>query len=164
MLHKLRKKSCVLKSSKNNLLMKTEVYLHPAEMTLRCNLMLDTDYSPPWHDLNTVWIKHLISLCVLFLSAPLQATDARRAFPCWDEPAIKATFDITLIVPKDRVALSNMVRVICSFWTLRNSRLCSAWVTLCCQVSCVCPAFFSPFLLHSLYNRGLTVAAYSTSG
>ncbi|XP_069607811.1 puromycin-sensitive aminopeptidase [Ranitomeya imitator] len=37
-----------------------------------------------------------------------EATDARRAFPCWDEPAIKATFDVILIVPKDRVALSNM--------------------------------------------------------
>uniref|UniRef100_A0A1Q3EWT3 Aminopeptidase n=1 Tax=Culex tarsalis TaxID=7177 RepID=A0A1Q3EWT3_CULTA len=37
-----------------------------------------------------------------------EATDARRCFPCWDEPAIKATFDITLEVPQDRVALSNM--------------------------------------------------------
>lgn len=37
-----------------------------------------------------------------------EATNARQCFPCWDEPAIKATFDISLIVPKDRVALSNM--------------------------------------------------------
>ena len=37
-----------------------------------------------------------------------EATDARRSFPCWDEPAVKSTFDVTLIVPKDRVALSNM--------------------------------------------------------
>ncbi|KAK7112907.1 hypothetical protein V1264_012283 [Littorina saxatilis] len=37
-----------------------------------------------------------------------EATDARRAFPCWDEPAIKATFDVTLVGPKDRVILSNM--------------------------------------------------------
>ncbi|XP_067928547.1 puromycin-sensitive aminopeptidase-like [Watersipora subatra] len=37
-----------------------------------------------------------------------EATDARRALPCWDEPACKATFDVTLVVPKNRVALSNM--------------------------------------------------------
>ena len=45
-----------------------------------------------------------------------EPTDARRAFPCWDEPAVKATFDITLIVHKDRVALCNMVS--CCFWIL----------------------------------------------
>lgn len=37
-----------------------------------------------------------------------EACYAHRCFPCWDEPSIKATFDISLTVPKDRVALSNM--------------------------------------------------------
>ena len=37
-----------------------------------------------------------------------EATDARRSFPCWDEPAAKARFLITLVVPSDLVALSNM--------------------------------------------------------
>ncbi|ORZ34473.1 aminopeptidase [Catenaria anguillulae PL171] len=37
-----------------------------------------------------------------------EATDARRAFPCWDEPALKATFDVTLNVRKELTALSNM--------------------------------------------------------
>ena len=36
-----------------------------------------------------------------------EATDARRAFPCWDEPAHKARFQVTLVVPDHLVALSN---------------------------------------------------------
>ena len=38
----------------------------------------------------------------------LEATDARRAFPCWDEPSLKATFLMTLVVPSDMTAVSNM--------------------------------------------------------
>ena len=37
-----------------------------------------------------------------------EATDARRAFPCWDEPAKKATFAVTMVVPNGRQCLSNM--------------------------------------------------------
>jgi len=37
-----------------------------------------------------------------------EATDARRAFPCWDEPDRKARFSVTLIVPEPLTALSNM--------------------------------------------------------
>ncbi|XP_037441407.1 aminopeptidase M1-C-like [Triticum dicoccoides] len=33
---------------------------------------------------------------------------ARRCFPCWDEPAFKAKFKLTLEVPSELVALSNM--------------------------------------------------------
>ena len=36
-----------------------------------------------------------------------EATDARRAFPCWDEPARKAIFRVTLIIPEEMVAVSN---------------------------------------------------------
>jgi len=36
-----------------------------------------------------------------------EATDARRAFPSFDEPAYKATFDITVVAEKKHVVISN---------------------------------------------------------
>ncbi|KAJ7172678.1 leucyl aminopeptidase [Mycena filopes] len=37
-----------------------------------------------------------------------EPTDARAAFPCWDEPSLKATFAITMVSYADTVNLSNM--------------------------------------------------------
>jgi puromycin-sensitive aminopeptidase len=37
-----------------------------------------------------------------------EATSARRALPCFDEPALKAVFEVTILAPKDRIAISNM--------------------------------------------------------
>ncbi len=36
-----------------------------------------------------------------------EATDARRAFPSWDEPDFKAVFSVTLVVASNHVAVSN---------------------------------------------------------
>jgi puromycin-sensitive aminopeptidase len=36
-----------------------------------------------------------------------EATDARRAFPCWDEPALKAVYKVTLVVDENLAAFSN---------------------------------------------------------
>ena len=40
-----------------------------------------------------------------------EATDARRAFPCWDEPALKATFEISLVIDDGLLAVSNCAEV-----------------------------------------------------
>jgi len=39
-------------------------------------------------------------------TSQLESTNARRAFPCWDEPDLKATFEITLVTPADLLAVS----------------------------------------------------------
>ena len=36
-----------------------------------------------------------------------EETDARRAFPCFDEPALKAFFTVHLVTGKDEIAISN---------------------------------------------------------
>jgi aminopeptidase N len=42
------------------------------------------------------------------LSSKLEPAEARRIFPCWDEPAFKATFALTVTVPQSFLAVGNM--------------------------------------------------------
>ncbi|CED82191.1 Puromycin-sensitive aminopeptidase and related aminopeptidases [Phaffia rhodozyma] len=44
----------------------------------------------------------------IYTLTQFEATDARKAMPCWDEPEMKASFSVTMISQADTVNLSNM--------------------------------------------------------
>jgi aminopeptidase N len=44
----------------------------------------------------------------VMLGTQFEATDARRVFPCWDEPSFRARFQLTAVVPENWTAVSNM--------------------------------------------------------
>ncbi len=41
-------------------------------------------------------------------STQFESCDARRAFPCFDEPSLKASLEFEIEIPADQTALSNM--------------------------------------------------------
>ena len=44
----------------------------------------------------------------MLLSTKMESTDARRMFPCWDEPAFRSTFRLIVTVPADWATIANM--------------------------------------------------------
>jgi len=44
----------------------------------------------------------------IMLGTQFEATDARRFFPCWDEPVFRARFQLSVVVPENWLAVSNM--------------------------------------------------------
>ena len=44
----------------------------------------------------------------IVLGTQFEATDARRMFPCWDEPVFRAQFELIVVVPENWLAVSNM--------------------------------------------------------
>ncbi|HUV58342.1 MAG TPA: M1 family metallopeptidase [Acidimicrobiales bacterium] len=75
----------------------------PATITLAFSGILNDQlrgfYKSTFDD--TEGVTHIIA------TTQLAATDARRAFPCWDDPATKASFQVTLVVPERLAAFAN---------------------------------------------------------
>jgi puromycin-sensitive aminopeptidase len=70
------------------------------EFTGSLNDRLRGFYRSTYHDAETGTTRTIAA-------TQFEAADARRAFPCWDEPDRKAVFSITLIVPEGLTAISN---------------------------------------------------------
>lgn len=60
----------------------------------------------------------------------MQATYARKAFPCFDEPAMKAVFNVTIVHDRGTVALSNGKEVgeFNVLWYIFNDAACKIWI------------------------------------
>ncbi|MBV8773999.1 MAG: M1 family metallopeptidase [Deltaproteobacteria bacterium] len=43
----------------------------------------------------------------ILATTQFEATDARRAFPCWDEPALKAVYKVSFVIDENLAAVSN---------------------------------------------------------
>ncbi len=69
------------------------------EFAGRLNDLLRGFYRSTYHDASGT--ERVIA------TTQMQSTDCRRAFPCFDEPDLKAVFGITLIVDEDLLAISN---------------------------------------------------------
>jgi aminopeptidase N len=52
--------------------------------------------------------EHRTGAKKLMLGTQFEATDARRMFPCWDEPSFRSQFQLTAVVPENWTAISNM--------------------------------------------------------
>jgi hypothetical protein len=53
-------------------------------------------------------IKYIDGVRNNMLASHFEPLDARKAFPCFDEPSLKATFEFLIDHPIDTIALSNM--------------------------------------------------------
>jgi aminopeptidase N len=101
---------------------KSAVKLNPKEETLQ--IILPSELAPGSHTLSLSFTGKInqqgqgLFYCryqeqgsgaqKLMLGTQFEATDARRMFPCWDEPSFRAQFQLTAIVPGNFLAVSNM--------------------------------------------------------
>ncbi len=88
----------------------------------RCRVTFPTTLSPGTYDLHLTFngilndklrgfyrstYQDQVGTTHVMAATQFEATDARRAFPCWDEPDFKAVFSTTLVIDPAFMAVSN---------------------------------------------------------
>ena len=110
-------KSCIVKN--NNKAIKTILKLNPKKEELNIKLskkikgksVIEINFSGILNEklLGFYRSQYKQGKKIKYLATTqFEAADARRAFPCWDEPEYKATFDISIIADSKFTAISNM--------------------------------------------------------
>ncbi|XP_077988189.1 aminopeptidase N-like [Glandiceps talaboti] len=75
----------------------------------------------------------------------LESTYARRVFPCFDEPNLKATFEITIKHRKRRQAISNM--------QIKRNQTDGDWVTTYFEQSVVMPTYLNAIVVSDFVHK-----------
>lgn len=74
-----------------------------------------------------------------------EAIHAREAFPCFDEPALKATFDITIVRWRNMTALSNMPKI-------RSETRGNVWIADIFETSMKMSTYLVAFVIGNFTN------------
>jgi aminopeptidase N len=75
----------------------------------RCRLALEFTGRLTEHAQGLFYVRYAApSGKKIMLATQMEPADARRMFPCWDEPVFRATYDLTVVVPQKHLAVSNM--------------------------------------------------------
>src|SRR5262249_56047467 len=67
---------------------------------------LDIDFKAPF-DTRAAGLYRASVRGESYAFTQFEADDARKAFPCWDEPSFKFPYQLTLVVPQADLAVSN---------------------------------------------------------
>ncbi|PJF20032.1 Peptidase M1, membrane alanine aminopeptidase domain-containing protein [Paramicrosporidium saccamoebae] len=139
----------------------------PKTLKSGSNVVVDIEYSGIINDkmagfYRSSYVDKKSGATTYMGATQFESTDARQALPCWDEPAVKATFDVTLVIPEGQVGLSNM--------DITSSETSNGKTTLKFRRTPIMSTYLLAWVVGDLESiettnkHGVTVRVFSTKG